>query len=202
MRLSRGKKSGRSALKTCHVAARIAPFYSVVYIRLTRSTARIAASDSLCPAKVVIFEGQGTNPLARGSEDRIAHRRRNPSDYFLADPGNRVIGCADPMDTDLRHLCRAQQGVIVKVALNDSPFFDRDFLTKSSGQSHGNLHLHLPFGGQGVNQERAGVHGNVNPFHTDRAFLADRNGGHRSANGELFTTEPAAIANRNSHSSP
>jgi hypothetical protein len=68
----------------------------------------MAASDSLCPAQVVIFEGQGTNPLARGGEDRITHRWSNPSYRFLADAGNRVIICADPMDAYLRHLCRAQ----------------------------------------------------------------------------------------------
>src|SRR6266571_4551448 len=64
-----------------------------------------------------------------------------------------------------------------------SPFrSDGDFLAEYCSQPHRDLHLNLPLCRERVHEERAGIHGNVEPFHPDLALLADRDSGHNGAN--------------------
>ena len=76
----------------------------------------------LRPTEVVILEGQRTNPLACDGENGIAHRRGNPTQGFFADPDDRIVRRSYKVDPDFRHLRRAQQGIVVKIALHGAPF--------------------------------------------------------------------------------
>src|SRR5437016_4494276 len=102
----------------------------------------------LRPTEVVILEGERTNALPRDGKNSVAHRGCNPTQGFFADPDNRIVRGAYKVDPDFRHLCRAQQGIVLEIALHRAPFLDGDLLAKHRRKPHYHLHLDLAFRGQ------------------------------------------------------
>ena len=86
------------------------------------------AKGFLSPTKPAPLERQGTNPLACGGEDGVAHRRQYWWQPRLSKARWCVVGLA-PMHLNLRRLPYAHQRVVMEVGLLNLAVHQRDLLT-------------------------------------------------------------------------
>ena len=104
----------------------------------------------LRPAEIVILQRERTNSFAGGGENGVAEGWGDPSECFLSDSSDRIVGRTDKMNGDFRYFRARQQWKVVKIALGDASLLNGYFLFERGGKSHDNLHLDLTFGGQWV----------------------------------------------------
>ncbi len=90
------------------------------------------------------------DPLPRGREEGVGDRGRDGGHARLAQPA-RLLPARNDVDLDPRHLIKAEEGVVVEVALLHAPALEGDLAMQGRGEPEGDRALDL-------GRDRIGVH--------------------------------------------